>query len=282
MDVNLNEKEMKMKKTMLYVFIASNLAIAGGDIAPVEPVVTPLVEENNAWQHSVAIYGWLPDLDGTLQYSLPGSSGSISVPANDIVDALKMTAMGTYEARKGLWSFKVDALYLNLGNTEKTSVSIPNGPGSTEVTLKADQGMTALLLGLYGGYNTAMTSDYTFDLIAGARYISIDVDASLSVDGPLPPVLPGLALDQSEELWDAVIGFKGSYNLNEQWYIPYHFDIGAGDSDLTWQALAGVGYRYGWGDVLLAYRHMSYDQGDSGLIQDLEFSGPAIAVKFQF
>lgn len=127
-----------------------------------------------------------------------------------------------------------------------------------------------------------MTSDYTFDLIAGARYISIDVDVSLSADGPFPPSLPGRDFAQSAELWDAVVGFKGSYNINEQWYIPYHFDIGAGDSDLTWQALAGVGYRYGWGDVLLAYRHMSYDQGDLGLVQDLEFSGPAIAVNFRF
>ena len=64
--------------------------------------------------------------------------------------------------------------------------------------------------------------------------------------------------------------------------MPYYADIGAGDSDLTWQAMAGIGYSYGWGDVLLTYRHLSYDEGTDGLVQDLELSGPAIAVNFRF
>ena len=71
-------------------------------------------------------------------------------------------------------------------------------------------------------------------------------------------------------------------NLTEEWYLPYHFDIGTGDSDLTWQALVGVGYRFDWGDILLAYRHLSYDQGNAGFIQDLELSGLALGVNFRF
>ncbi len=118
--------------------------------------------------------------------------------------------------------------------------------------------------------------------MAGARYFSLDVSADLQIDGPLPPSLPSANLAQSVELWDAVVGIKGAYRVNENWFLPYHFDIGAGDSDLTWQALAGVGYSYGWGDVLLVYRHLNYDQDDSGLVQDLEFSGPAIAINFNF
>ena len=47
-------------------------------------------------------------------------------------------------------------------------------------------------------------------------------------------------------------------------------------------ALVAVGYRFNWGDVLLAYRHLSYDQGSSGLLQNLELSGPALGVNFRF
>ena len=32
--------------------------------------------------------------------------------------------------------------------------------------------------------------------------------------------------------------------LNEKWYLPLYDDIGTGDSDLTWQLGAGIGYRF--------------------------------------
>ncbi len=61
-------------------------------------------------------------------------------------------------------------------------------------------------------------------------------------------------------------------------------DMGAGDSVFTYQAMAGVGYRYGWGDVLLSYRYISYDNDDDGIqaIDDLELYGPQIGVIWHF
>lgn len=52
--------------------------------------------------------------------------------------------------------------------------------------------------------------------------------------------------------------------------------------DLTWQALVGVGYRWDWGDLVLAYHHPSYDMGSDKLLQDTDFSGPALGVVFRF
>jgi hypothetical protein len=142
--------------------------------------------------------------------------------------------------------------------------------------------MTGTQIGLYGGYTVARTEDYVFDVLAGLRYFEMDVDAQLQFTGALPPPGPSLNLSQSVDLWDAVVGVKGSYDLDRNCYIPYHLDVGAGDSDLTWQAVAGLGYRFEWGNVLAAYRHLVYDQGGSGLIQDIEFSGPAIGLSFEF
>ena len=70
--------------------------------------------------------------------------------------------------------------------------------------------------------------------------------------------------------------------LGSDWYMPYHADVGTGDSELTWQAMAGVGYRAGWGDLLLFYRHLAWDEGDDKLLQGLEFTGPGMAVRFSF
>jgi hypothetical protein len=43
--------------------------------------------------------------------------------------------------------------------------------------------------------------------------------------------------------------------------VPWYFDCGAGDSRYTWQVMAGAGYRFGWGDVSVAYRHLDYKFG---------------------
>lgn len=269
-----------MKKIITSALVASTLAMAGGDMAPV--VEEEIVVESSEWEQRILLYGWLPGLSGTLNYDIPGTDQGVSADASDIVDALEMTLMLTYEARKDKWSFKADVIYLDLANADENVATIPIGPGNGQVVVGAEQSMTAWILGFDVGYNIIQTENLIFDLLAGVRYLSLDVGADLTIDGPLPPSLPGRSLDQSEELWDAVIGFKGAYNVNDKWFIPYHFDIGAGDSELTWQALAGVGYRYSWGDALLVYRHLSYDQGDNEFINDLEISGPAIAVNFHF
>ena len=61
-------------------------------------------------------------------------------------------------------------------------------------------------------------------------------------------------------------------------------DIGAGESEFTWQATAGVGYRAGnTVDVVLVYRHLEWDIDDSArVIDDIDFSGPTLGVIFRW
>ena len=84
-------------------------------------------------------------------------------------------------------------------------------------------------------------------------------------------------------LWDAVAGVRGEIALGEsRWSLPYYADIGAGDADLTWNLMAGASYAFNWGDMLVFYRHLEYDQGPSGLLQGFSFSGPAFGARFKF
>ena len=46
-----------------------------------------------------------------------------------------------------------------------------------------------------------------------------------------------------------------------------------------WQALVGVGYRFGWGETTLALRSLSYDFDDKDA--NLRFTGPALGVTFR-
>lgn len=137
--------------------------------------------------------------------------------------------------------------------------------------------LTAKLYSFYGGYNLSDENDMRIDLIGGVRYLSLGLDATRSGGR-----IANGTLSNSTENYDAVIGVKGEYNVNAQWYVPYQFDIGTGDSDLTWQASASVGYRFGWGDVIATYRYMHYDKGDSLLLEDFNLYGPKLGVVFHF
>jgi opacity protein-like surface antigen len=66
------------------------------------------------------------------------------------------------------------------------------------------------------------------------------------------------------------------------WAIPYYLDVGTGSSALTWQAMAGIEYRFRWGDVQLSYRYLYYDMKDDEMLKGVSFSGPGLGVNFRF
>ena len=57
---------------------------------------------------------------------------------------------------------------------------------------------------------------------------------------------------------------------------------GTGESSLTWQAMTGVGYAFGWGDVTLAWRHIDYDMKSGKSIESVSFDGPGVAAAFRW
>jgi len=253
-----------MKKIMMSALVASSLALAGGDIAPVEPVVeTPVVEDTNTWKNEVSIYAWLPSI--TAHTPLPTSGGE-SIDAEDILDNLKMVFMGGYSGRNDTWSVFGDVIYLNLGDSKDHT--FPSGRvGHVGMDMKA------LLVHAGVGYNLVNTGDGILDLVGGVRYLDLEVDVRTDLFGDM---------SKSRDFTDGFIGLRGYKNINENWYIPYEADIGTGDSKLSWQVFAGVGYRYDWGDVKLGYRYLEYDMEDDAVVEDLALSGAVLGVSIKF
>ncbi|MDQ7047769.1 MAG: hypothetical protein Q9M39_09265 [Sulfurovum sp.] len=270
-----------MTKVIIGALLTCTLAISARDIVPVaeDAVVAPmLIEENNGWQHSLSVYGWLPSFDGTLKYTIPGDpndpNDSDKEGESGFVDKIDMVLMGTYEARKDKWSFLVDAIYFKMSDEQDASWDVPL-TGKT-ITAGSEQEFTALLLSTYGGYNLIDTQNASLDVIAGLRYLSLELDISVYINQLNRSISP------SVELYDGVIGMKGHINLSENWYVPYMFDVGAGDSDLTWQGQASLGYRFSWGDVLATYRYIHYEKDDTRLVEKLDLYGPKIGFVFHF
>lgn len=255
------------------VFTVCSLAIAGGNINVEEEIVVAPVpvttEESSAYKQSIAIYGWLPSLDGTLKYNPPGD---IETSASEIIDKIDSVFMGTYTVRKNKWSFLTDVIYLKMSDMQKVSGTILGSPFEAS----AKQELTTWVVNAYAGYNIVENGKHTIDIIAGMRYLSLDADISFDLNNAHRSLSP------SFELYDGVIGVKGQVNWNNNWYVSYLFDIGGGDTDLTSQAFTGLGYRFDWGDVLLGYRYLHYDQGSDALINTLDAYGPKVGVIFHF
>lgn len=265
-----------MRKILLTTLCSSLLAFAGGDM---DETTTEVPEvQNSQWEQELTIYGWLPTLGGTTTYTIPGDPTDPSDPDTEgessLADNLDAVFMANYGLRKEKWSLFVDGIYLKMSGEQSATLDGPLGRRS--ITVGSEQEFTATLLSGYVGYNLLESSDVRLDVIAGVRYFNLDLDIDLFLNNR------SKSIPLSSEQVDALVGLKGYYNINENWYVPYLFDIGAGDSTLTYQAEASLGYRFDWGDVLLTYRYMHYESDDNFLIDDFEMYGPKIGLVFHF
>lgn len=99
---------------------------------------------------------------------------------------------------------------------------------------------------------------------------------------------PGKTLRSSEsgDTWDGIVGVRGKVKLKYNWYLPFRFDVGTGETKLTWQAYGGVGYKFNTFEIVAGYRYLdwNFDDNDKGgdTFNDLTVSGPILGVTFQF
>ena len=64
--------------------------------------------------------------------------------------------------------------------------------------------------------------------------------------------------------------------------MPYYLDVGTGESNFTWQTMAGLGYSWQWIDTFAAWRYLDYDLGEGRPLSSLSLNGPLLSVKFHW
>ncbi len=264
----------------------ASIAISLGMCSMLAPMPAS-AQTSDKWEYGAILYGWFPNIDGTATFR-NGSSSDFGVGINSILENLKFTFMGTLEARKGPWGAFTDVVYMDVGGSKSqtrdiTIGGIPLPPG---VTADLNLDLKATIWTIAGEYRVATDRTANVDVLAGAR--SINVKPSLgwnfSADlGPLNPSRSG-STDISETKWDAIIGAKGRlyFGDNREWFAPWYLDVGTGQTDLTWQAIGGIGYAFTWGEVIAAWRYIDYRFKSGARIDDMNFSGPAIGVAFHW
>jgi len=274
---------MKSTKCIRGISLAAAILLLAMFCGANSAAAESMTEGSDKWQYEFTIYGWFPSIDGKLKYEVPPDNGDeVGVDISQILDSLNFIFMGIFETRKNKLSFGLDLIYLDLSNSKSTDITI--GPDAGEsLSVTAGLGLESWVVTGVAGYDLVQTKKSRMAVIGGVRYLdlSADLDLSISIED-MPENPPPASLSGSDDFWDGIVGIRGAFMLNENWYIPYYGDIGAGDSNLTWQLFAGIGYMFHWGDIRLGYRYLEYDQDDDKFLQDLKLYGPVLGLGFRF
>jgi len=217
---------------------------------------------SDEWQFQIApLYLWAMSIDGTMTVR-DRFDQDFSVDFSDAFDNLESAFTVHFEAGKGRWGLMADASYLNLAGSK--DINTPGGNADIEIK--------NLILEGAAGYSFAEN----WWVIAGVRYFSLDSDIGFQLD-----IAPEIAV--SESWTDLFAGLLWRPKLGERWTFSGRFDVGAGGSDLVWNAAALLDYRLGkWAAIFAGYRHLDYDYKNqkSGIKYDMSLSGPVAAFRF--
>jgi len=243
---------------------------------------------SDEWRFRAMVYLWGATIKGTATFP-GGNTANIDMPFHTLLDHLKMAGMGTLEAQKGPWGAFTDVIYMNLGaaNSRTRDGTIDGVPLPVGVTANTGVGLKSWVWTLAGSYRIQSTADSEMDVFAGARMLTLEPTLTWNFNVDVGPFVgPGRAGSRTvkETNWDAIVGAKGrvAFGANREWFIPYYADIGTGDSDLTWQLSAGLGYSYSWGDVIATWRYLDYNFKSKSKVQDLTMNGPLLGVAFHW
>ena len=249
---------------------------------------TATAQSSDEWRFHALLYGYFPEISGKSTFASETGRDGITVSANKIIENLKFTFMGTFEAQRGRWGFFTDVVYMNVGNSKSNTRDLSVGRVELPVGVTADLDLDikSVVWELAGSYRVSTDPSAPFDILAGARMLSLKQTIGWEFSADLGSNQPSRS--GSKEIkgdnWDGIIGVKGrlAFGSNREWFIPYYADIGTGDSDLTWQAVAGLGYAFHWGDIIAGWRYLDYQFKSSSRIDNMSLSGPMVGVAFHW
>ncbi|MEA3642042.1 MAG: hypothetical protein VBE63_19190 [Lamprobacter sp.] len=107
------------------------------------------------------------------------------------------------------WQFRVTpylwlpALEGNAG-VNRSGLLLPDGSAVGPISLTASTSPDS--------YQVIDRSDFALDLMAGARYLTLDSDLKLSVQGPIGQLSRQNKVSLDQEAWDGIVGLRGQGN----------------------------------------------------------------------
>lgn len=258
-------KSILIASTLLPAALPANAGTTVPDLTSTHPVATT----GSGWQVRAALYGWATALDGDV--TLRGNNVPMDVGFDEVWEKLDFAAMGVVEIGKGRWSFLVDLFYAELG------------PDNAKRNLVFDAQLDQFIGNFIICYNVIDDPRTRFDVYAGARVNSLDIEVNITrAVFPFPRTFSG---SESKTWVDPIIGVHYQQGLSEKFFFCAAGDIGGFgvSSDLTWQALAALGYRINDdAAVVFGYRGIGTDYEDGAFGYDVISHGILLGLEYRF
>ncbi|PLX38691.1 MAG: hypothetical protein C0606_05425 [Hyphomicrobiales bacterium] len=223
----------------------------------------------SGWQFTVAPYVWAAGISGDVaQFGLPSSKLDMSF--SDILKDLDISGMMVTEARYDRFSVVTDFSYVKTTTDEGTPFGIlATGVKVTSETLR----MAAL-----GGYQILGDENFRVDLNAGLQLTAAKTKMRF-----IGGILNGVRGTDSDVWVDGLVGFRARANLTEKLFMSGWANIGAGESDLVWDVMGGVGYNFTPSiSGFAGYRASGIDYNKGGFVYDVVQHGPITGLVFRF
>jgi hypothetical protein len=264
--------------------VAATAIILGSGMLLLNGAAAQAVSDD-AWQFRATVYVYLPAFSGSTAFPTSG----IDVITSQIISNVKFAFMGAFEAQKGPWGAFADFMYLNVGGSKFGTRDLAIGGVQLPIGITADASLDiqGVVWTLAAEWRAISTPAASVDVIGGVRLLHVkeNLDFAFSADvGPFVGAGRQGSSEVSQYNWDGIVGLKGRFNVTaaRKLFIPYYVDAGAGSSRFTWQAIAGIGYAFGWGDLIAAWRYLDYDFKSGRAIESLRLKGPVIGASFRW
>lgn len=264
-----------MKKIVSTVIGACSLALINCSVMaadwpqslPVKavPIQTPASE----WSYYFSPYLWAAALKGDVQLGTLAPPVQIDASFGDILNHLRMTFMGTFEARNNKVGLIADLNYLAV----KVSATGPLGFVNAQLNDKTFIGTFA------GAFRMLDQGSAWIDIIGGTRVWWRDDVLDITGGG-------GAISVNKEKSWiDPIIGLRARAYLTPKIYAQIYGDVGGfgigAKSD--WQAVGLLGYQYDATKSFFGgYRYLAVDYSRGGYTFDVNLSGPVLGATFKF
>ncbi len=241
------------------------------------PLIADAAERAAGWQpgFTVAPYGWLAGLDGTMGAG-GEDDGGISLPERLDVstdeDWSEIGFMFYGEWRGERWTAFFDSVWANVSQDGNISLGRLLPASKAKVTFDGNIYQIGLGYRLLGGDRSFLT------VYGGGRYYDIE-----SKVGAKEGILPEKISASTTRNWsDAVFGGRWTHDFGGHWTSSLLADYGFGESKSVWQVFGTLGYQFSWGTVMGGYRYLNLDYEKDTYKINLALSGPLLGAAFTF
>jgi hypothetical protein len=255
---------------VLTLLALSSLSLKAGETPPPVQYTEP---SDSVWKFTFAPYAWAGATKGQLGYQ--GFVADVDLSVKDTLDVLDFAAMASFGAEYGKFGFFVDGLYSKV--SDSASLDSDGGLGLFNRAKVRSESFLGEALASYRFIEKP--SGYWMSGYVGVRVNYQKTELKLQGGN----AAASLSASRSDTWLDGVVGVRGNIPLGERWFARYKAGIGTGDSDLTWDLQAVIGYRFTEHfDVRGGYRHFSvdYEKGDEDFVMDADVGGFILGMGF--